>query len=247
MTRDRARKQSIRARMAASAEPYSVAARKLAGDAEPGGAAAVSVLRDRIDATLAVPNARIQVRSETNLGTRRDLPARLVRFISALVSKRIAPGVGTSTGGLLGEGFVEPPTGRYQIYWGGGYATVVTGDRQFFGRSGEPVEEHPTADSDAWKVPLEPLEYMRGAVACGAASARFSGEDIVRGTPCRVIAAATGSREFTVWADDVSIRRISDRTAWPGLWGKTKGEVTLELWDLGAAEAPDWSRFPGPQ
>ena len=156
----------------------------------------------------------------------------------------MAPGMGASaTGGLLGEGFSEPPAGRYQIYWGGGYAKVVTGGRQFFGRSGEPVEEHPTTGSDAGEdSPLEPLEDMRGA-AC----ARFSGEDIVRATPCQMITVVTGSREFTVWVDDVYIRRVSEKAAWPGLWGKIKAEVTLELWDFGVAVALDWSRFPGPQ
>jgi hypothetical protein len=242
MTRDRARKQSVRARMAASGEPYSVAARKLSGDAEPGDAAAVSVLRARIDATLAAPGARIQVRSETNLGTRRDLPARLARFIGAFVTKRMAPGMGTSTGGLLGEGFIEPSAGRFQIYWGGGYAKVLTGGRRFFGRSGEPVEEHPAAGSDAGgDSPLEPLEDMRDAV-----SARFCGEDVVRATPCQVITAVTGSREFTAWVDDVYIRRIREKTAWPGLLGKIRAEVTIEFWDFGFAEALDWSRFPGP-
>jgi hypothetical protein len=243
MTRDRARKQSIRARMAASGEPYSVAARKLTGDAEPGGAAADSVLRDRIDATLAAPDARVQFRVETDLGTRRDLPARLIRFISASVLKRMVPGMEMSVGGMLGEGFIELPTGRYQLYWGG-YATVVTGGRQFFGRPGELVEEHPTSDSEAGEDSLlEPLENMRGA-----ASARFSGEDVVRGTPCQVITAVTSSREFTVWVDDIYIRRISEKTTRPSLWGTIRAEVTLELWDFGAAtEALDWSRFPGLQ
>jgi hypothetical protein len=49
--------------MAASGEPYSVAARKLTGDAELGDAAVVSLLRDRIDATLAGQSARIQKRA----------------------------------------------------------------------------------------------------------------------------------------------------------------------------------------
>jgi hypothetical protein len=243
MTRDRARKQSIRARMAASGEPYSVAARKLTDDAESGDAAAVSLLRDRIDATLAAPNARIQMRLETNLGTRKDMRAKLARFITDSVVKRMVPGMEISAGGRQGEGFIEPPADRYQIYWGG-YATVVTGGRQFFGRPGEPVEEHPTSDSDAGEDSLlEPLEDMRGA-----ASARFSGEDVVRGTPCQVITAVTNSREFTVWVDDIYIRRISAKTARPSLWGTFRAEVTLELWDFGVAtEALDWSRFPGPQ
>lgn len=243
MTRDRARKQSVRARMAASGEPYSVAARKLTGDAEPAHVAAVSVLRDRIDATLAAPNARIQVRSETDLGTRTDLPARLARFISAFVAKRMMPGMGTSTGGLLGEGFAEPAAGRYQVYWGGGYATVVTGGRPFSGRTGEPVEEHPTTGSGAGEDWLRgPLEHMRGV-----ASARFSGEDSVRGMPCQVITAVTGSSEFTVWVDDVYIRRFIAKTEGLSLLGKIKAEVTFELWDFGVAEALGWSRFPGPQ
>jgi hypothetical protein len=228
--------------MAASGEPYSVAARRLTGDAEPGDTAVVSLLRERIDATLAVPGARVRFRFESNLGTRKDLRARLARLVGDTALRLIVPGMEGSIAGRQGEGFIEPPTGRYQIYWGG-YATVVTGGRQFFGRPGEPVEEHPAPESDeADESLMEPLEEMRGAV-----SARFSGEDVVRGTPCQVITAETGSREFTVWVDDVHIRRIAAKTAMPSLWGKITAEVTLELWDFGvAAEALDWSRFPGP-
>jgi hypothetical protein len=242
MTRDRARKRSVRARMSASGEPYSVAARKLTDDAEPGDAV-VSLLRDRIDATLAAPSARVQFRFESNLGTRQDIRAKLARFLGDTALKLIVPGMGGSVAGRHGEGFIEPPAGRYQIYWGG-YATVVTGGRQFFGRPGEPVEEHPAPDSDEGEEEslLEPLADMRGA-----ASARFSGEDIVRGTPCRVIAAETRSREFTVWVDDAHVRQMSSKSATPSLWGTVTAEVTLELWDFGVAtEALDWSRFQGP-
>lgn len=241
MTKDRARKQSVRARMAASGEPYSVAARKLTDDAEPGDAV-VSLLRDRVDATLAAPGARVQFHFESNLGTRKDIRARIARFVGDTALKLIVPGMGGSIAGRQGEGFIEPPTGRYQIYWGG-YATVVTGGRQFFGRPGEPVEEHPAPDSDEGGDSLmEPLEAMRG----GAASARLSGEGVVRGAPCQVITTETGSGEFTVWVDDVHVRRISVHTAMPSLWGEVTADVTLELWDFGA-EALDWSRFPGPQ
>jgi hypothetical protein len=244
VTKDRARKQSIRARMSASGEPYSVAARKLTDDAEPGDVA-LSLLRDRIDATLAAPSARVRLRFESNLGTRKDIRAKLARFFGDTALKLIVPGMGGSIAGRQGEGFIEPPTGRYQVYWGG-YATVVTGGRQFFGRPGEPVEEHPAAPDDdegeEEEPLLEPLADMRGA-----ASARFSGEDIVRGTPCRVIAAETGSREFTVWVDDVHVRQMSSKSATPSLWGTVTAEVTLELWDFGVAtEALDWSRFQGP-
>jgi hypothetical protein len=247
MTKDRARKQSVRARMASSGEPYSVAARKLTDDAEPGdaepGDAVVSLLRDRIDATMSVPSARVQFRFETNLGTRQDIRAKLARFVGDTALKFVVPGMEGSIAGRQGEGFIEPPTGRYRIYWGG-YATVVTGGREFFGRPGEPVEEHPTPDSDEGaESPLEPLADMRGA-----ASARFSGEDVVRGTPCRVITAETGSGEFTVWVDDVHVRRMSSKSAMPSLWGRVTAEVTLEFWDFGVdTGALDWSRFPGPQ
>jgi hypothetical protein len=228
--------------MSASGEPYSVAARKLSDDAEPGDAV-VSLLRDRVDATFAAPGARVQLRLETNLGTRKDIRARLARFVGDAALKRIVPGMGGSVAGRQAEGFIEPPTGRYQVYWGG-YATVVTNGRQFFGRPGELVEEHPSPDSDEGDDSLlEPLAGMRGA-----ASARFSGEDIVRGTPCRVITAETGSGEFTVWVDDVYVRRISTKSARPGLWGMVTAEVTLELWDFGVATGSlDWSRFQGPQ
>jgi len=230
--------------MAASGESYSVAARKLTGDAELDGAAAVSLLRDRIDATLAAQSARIQFRMETNFGTRKDLPAKLFRFAVDSVLKRIVPGMEISIGGMLGEGFIEPLAGRYQIYWGG-RATVVTDGRHFFGRPGAPVDVRRAPDSDDednWL--LEPLEDMRGAV-----SARFSGDDAVRGTPCRVITAETGSHEFTVWADDVYIRRVSEKTTGTSRLGGTgRLELTRELWDFGVPTgALDWSRLPGPQ
>ncbi len=242
MTRDRARKQSIRARMTASGEPYSVAARKLADEADPSDAAAISLLADRVNATLAAPSARIQFRVETDLGTRGDLRAKLVRGIGNAVLKRFVPGLEASVGGMAGEGFIEPPDGRYQIYWGG-YATVVTGGRQFFGRPGEPVEEHPSPDINSGDDSLlEPLEYIRSG-----ASARFIGEEIVRGTPCRVIAVEKGSRQFTVWLDDDYVRRIREKSAKSSVWGKFRGQATLELWDFGVATGTlDWSRFQGP-
>ena len=231
--------------MAASGEPYSVAVRKLTDNAEPDDATALALLRDRIDATLAAPSARIQFRVATNLGTRKDLPAKLTRFIADSVLKRIVPGMDVSVGGMLGEGIIEPLAGRYQIYWGG-RATVVTDGRQFFGRPGAPVDGGRAPDSDDgddWL--LEPLAVLRGAV-----SARFVGEDDVRGTPCQVIIAEAGSHEFTVWVDGVYIRRISEKTtATSSLRGTTgRVEVTRELWDFGVAtEALDWSRLPGPQ
>ena len=63
MTQDRARKKAVRARMAASGEPYSVAARKLAGQGPADDADRREVIA-RAQATLAAATARVEIRSE---------------------------------------------------------------------------------------------------------------------------------------------------------------------------------------
>ena len=63
VTRDRARKKSVRAQMAASAESYSVAARKLGRTGAAGEAARDEVIT-RVEATLAAASARYEVRMQ---------------------------------------------------------------------------------------------------------------------------------------------------------------------------------------
>lgn len=241
MTRDRARKQSVRARMSASGEPYSVAARKLADEMDPGDATAISLLRERVDATLDAPSARIWYRTETDLGIRGELLGQLFRTGLDALMKRIARNIDIGTlgsGYMTGEGFAEPAAGRYQIRWGE-MATVILDGRQYMGRRGEPVEEHPVPG----RTFPELLEGIRHVT-----SARFSGADVVRGTPCRVIVGEKDAHEFTIWVDDAHIRRIHEEYVISSMLGKNRAKQTLELWDFGVSTAGlNWSRFPGPQ
>ena len=62
MTRDRARKKSVRAQMAASGAPCSVAARKLGRTGAADEAAARDEVITRVEATLAASSARYEVR-----------------------------------------------------------------------------------------------------------------------------------------------------------------------------------------
>ena len=239
MTRDRARKRSVRARMTASGEPYSVAARKLASSAEP----ALSLLAERVNATLAARSARIRYRVETDLATREDLRAKFVRFIGDAAAEAHRPRHGSVHRRRRRRRFHRAADRPISDLLGG-YATVVTGGRQFFGRTGESVEEHPSPDSysgDDWL--LEPLEWVRGT-----AIARFGGEDIVRDTPCQVIAAETRLAPVCV-LDGRRLHPASPRADREvGHMGDVRGQATLELWDFGvAAETLDWSRFPGPR
>jgi hypothetical protein len=67
VTRDRARKKSVRAQMAASGEPYSVAARKLGSTEAADEAAARDEVIARAEATLAASSARFEVRKEVTV------------------------------------------------------------------------------------------------------------------------------------------------------------------------------------
>lgn len=67
VTRDRARKKAIRARMAVSGEPYSVAARTLAAAEPTAAAAAVREVIARVNRTMAAPSARIEVRVDNEI------------------------------------------------------------------------------------------------------------------------------------------------------------------------------------
>jgi hypothetical protein len=147
VTRDRARKKAIRARMAASGEPYSVAARKLAAANPAGDAADIREIIARADRTLAEPSARIELRIDSAAPTWRSGPhagplGRLATLPARAVWKRVAPRVDAA--GLrealtyqAGEGFLEPAAGRYQLDFGG-YAEMCVDGSQFVGWHGAP-------------------------------------------------------------------------------------------------------------
>ncbi len=258
MTRDRARKKAIRARMAASGEPYNAAARKLDAARPVDDPAVTDEVVARANSTLATPRARIEVRMDRDFTVSRARPkrrlprpiARLARFAADAAWKRISPEMDLA--GVrevfkqnflhpIGEGFVEPIADRYQIDFGG-YAQMHFNGQYYGGASGEPLRanNHQKPPDDPLDEPLEFLRKLRGVTG-----ARHIGDETVRGTLCRVVAARADSVEFTVWIDDEHIRRI--QSVWNGSDQRVNGSVsrTLELWDFGTADdSADWTHLP---
>jgi hypothetical protein len=252
MTRDRARKKAIRARMAASGEPFSVAARKLGAGRADDAAVGRAVIACA-NSTLAAPSARIEVRIDTEFvrlrrrERRRPGPlGRLTRFAAKAAWQRVAPGVDAADlrdafmhG--LGEGFIEPPAGRYLIDYGH-YAEMFADGKRFGGQSGQqlPTKSRDRAAPDQLGDPLTLLRLMQEATG-----ARHIGDETVRETMCQMVMVRAGSSELTAWIDDEYVRRIQteDRAS--------KGDSSvlrrrrLELWDFGVSlDSLDWSRLP---
>lgn len=253
MTRDRARKKAIRARMAASGEPYSVAARNLAAPASPRGAPPVREVIARAESTLAAPSARIELRVDTHIvrperqERRGPGPAgRLARLAARTAWDRIAPGVDATRlrDAFLhqaGEGFLEPAAGRYLIDYGG-YAEMRIDGRHFGGPSGHPLQARHRQRRPPGQA-HDPLGLLR--LLSGAADAQRAGDEMLRETLCRTIIVTAGETELMAWIDDEHIRRIQveDRAA-KGRSTVSK-TLTLELWDFGVpVDSLDWSRLP---
>jgi hypothetical protein len=251
VTRDRARKKAIRARMAASGEPYSVAARKLAAAGPAGGAADVREIIARAGKTLAEPSARIELRIDTVLPERPPRPdpgplGRLARRSARAVWERIAPVVSAADlreafTRQAADGFLEPAAGRYQLDFGG-YAVMCVDGRQFAGMPGTPLQ----ASYRQRRPPAgryEPLGLLMPLQ--GTTGAQHVGDETVRGTPCRVVAVRTGSAELTVWVDDQHVRRIRFEEHASSRQASVSRIVTLDLWDFGVpVDSLDWSRLP---
>src|SRR5215475_1533 len=99
VTRDRARKKAIRARMAASGEPYNTAARKLDAASSVDDPAVADEVVARANSTLATPRVRIEVRMDRDFTSSRVRPkrrfprpiARLARSAADAAWKRISP------------------------------------------------------------------------------------------------------------------------------------------------------------
>ena len=252
MTRDRARKKAIRARMAARGEPYSVAARKLGPNREDDAAVGRAVIACA-NGTLAARSARIEVRVDTEFirshrrERRRPGPlGRLTRFAAKAAWQRIAPGVDGADlrdafKHLLGEGFIEPAAGRYLIDYGD-YAQMLVDGKRFGGQSGQPLRPR-NRDRGAPDQLGDPLTVLR--LMQEVAAARHVGDETVRETLCRMVTVRAGSSEFTVWIDHEHIRRIQseDRASKQG--SSLTRRRTLELWDFGVSlDSLDWSRLP---
>ena len=260
MTRDRARKKAIRARMAVSGEAYSVAARKL--DATPPASdTAVRDVISRANATLAAPSARFEHRRETDVPVRerRERPrpgpvGRLVRRTAKSLWGRLSPEVDAAQLGamfreaflhLSGEGFLEPAADRYQVDYGA-YTQMYFDGQLWGGPPGAPLRANNRhRQTGHVSDPLRLLRLLRAAT-----QARYCGEETLRGTPCRMVAVRAGAAALTVWIDDEHVRQI--RPEYRGRGPRhsetaetTKTTETFELWDFGVpADSLDWSHLP---
>jgi hypothetical protein len=253
VTRDHARKKAIRARMDASGESYSTAARKLGADRATGDpVAADEVIIARVNSTLASPGARIEIRadwgSRWGLGHRSGPVGRLAMFAAKAAVKRISPETDLASvrerlkGALFqpaGEGFVEPASDRYQIDYGE-IAEMQFNGQCYRGAPGTPLQQ---ARQHGQEVPATPLELLRKLR--DVTDARQVGHETVRGTPCQIIAARVGSAEFTVWIDDEHIRRVQSEESGSSERINLSLRKTLELWDFGAEDvSADWTHLP---
>lgn len=253
MTRDRARKKAIRARMAASGEPYSVAARKLAAAAPAGDRAVVREVIARADSTLAAASARIEVRIDFDVvgaarpaRRRPGLVGRLARRAVKAAWARLAPEVDASQlraafAHQVGEGFAEPAAGRYLIDFGG-YAVLCADGKRFGGRSGQPLQARHRERREPERQ-YDPLRLLR--LLQGATDARHVGDQVLRGTLCRAITVRPGPSGLSVWVDDQHIRKVQFEERASSAHSGISKKQTLELWDFGVpVDGLDWHRLP---
>ena len=256
MTRDRARKKAIRARMAASGEPYNVAARGLdaSSDTPSAGDALVREVVARVTATLAAPSARFSYRRDADIPARPTQPrqpgpvGRLVGRALGAAWKRLSPewSAGEAREMLResfvhqsGVGVLEPTARRYQIDHGG-YAQLSIDGELYGGPSGHPLRAHSRPRRPEQSDPFAALHLLLGVTV-----ARHTGVETLRGTPCTVITVQTGPGhdDRTVWIDDDHVRRIEFVQHVPR--SGTAVTTTFELWDVGAPLAPvDWTHLP---
>jgi hypothetical protein len=253
VTRDRARKKSVRAQMAASGEPYSVAARKL------GSTGAADEARDevitRAETTLAAASARFEMRKEVTADPvtaptqdrhRHGQFKRLAGSAAKTAWDHMVPEQGrtrlrTAVSGMA-RGIIEPSARRFQHHqvqqeFGMLAHAMVTSRAEWGG----------TSNADVMTVdPLELLMRLRSVTA-----ARYAGNETVRGARCRKITVTVSGTTalFTVWADNEHVRQIlavtpktTERIVVTVLATTT---VTAQLWDFDVPVDPmDWPALP---
>jgi hypothetical protein len=257
VTRDRARKKSVRAQMAASGEPYSVAARKLGSTGAADEAAALDEVINRVEATLAASSARFEVRKQVTADPA-TAPAQDQRRLGPF--KRLAGGavktardhmmpqqartrLRTAASGMA-RGIIEPSARRFQRHQVqqdlGTLALAMVITRPELG-----VDRMPNAHVET-EDPLGLLIRLRSVTA-----ARYAGEETIREARCRKITVTvSGSTAgFTVWVDGEHVRQIQavmletrDRVVVTVLATTT---VTAQLWDFGVpVDSVDWPPLP---
>ena len=208
--------------------------------------------------TLAASSARIEIRTDTDLGRdpvpalRRPLrrrPGLLGRLTSQAAKAawgRVAPGTAPAELGdrflhQFGAGFIDLAGGRYLVDFGS-YAQALVDGRRFGGLSGEPLGPRYELRPHKFRRdnPLDALRKLQGAT-----TARWTGEERVRRTTCRVAMVTAGSDEFTVWVDGQRILRFRTVERGTGRFVRATKTETVELWDFGVpVDALDWTRLP---
>jgi hypothetical protein len=256
VTRDRARKKSVRAQMAVGAEPYSVAARKLGRTGAADEAAALDEVITRAEATLAASSARFEVRKEVTASPA-AAPAR-DRYRHGPF-KRLADGAARTAwdhmvpeqartrlrtaGPGMARGIIEPSArrfARHQVEWDPGMLALT----MFISRPQQGLDSVPNAHVEK-EDPLELLMRLRSVTA-----ARYAGDETVRQTRCRKIAVTVSGTTAgcTVWVDNEHVRQI--RAVTPAT---ERGVVTMlvtttvtaQLWDFGVpVDLVDWPPLP---
>ncbi|HEY0717966.1 MAG TPA: hypothetical protein VGD68_10150 [Streptosporangiaceae bacterium] len=231
MTRDRARKKAIRARMTTGGEPYSVAARRLAAaepepiepepiEPEPAGPEPAgpdtAVIAACVRRTLAAPSVRVSSRLDLELPGTTDDDRRQARGLRGLVRS----GLGTLFNPFLHsshEGFAEPAAQRYLVAHRA-HAELFADGRLYRGRPGRPLAtltpDRPGDGEDVDRNLLWPLWALAGATA-----ATFEDTGTLRDAPCR---------RYLVQADlDQAAAEVQAGGDWPVRFVKPPGPMHL--------------------
>jgi hypothetical protein len=248
VTRDRARKQAIRARMAATGEPYNVAARRL-GDPPPASdAGAAAAITRCAGVTLAEPSARIEFRTDWEIPPRPGGPRRsagvlrrLVRRAAGAAWARAYPDLDTATlrdtfAHQVSRGYLLPAGDQYLVN-SGVYAQLRADGKNYGGRPGAPLTARHEGRGGEATGPLGLLGLLRGVTEA---------QETLRGTVCRLAAVRAGSVEATAWVDDDEhVRKVEVAEQAISSRGRTVKTFTVELWDFGVpVDTLDWSRLP---
>jgi hypothetical protein len=249
VTRDRARKKSVRAQMAAGGEPYSVAARKRGRTGAAGEAAREEVIT-RVEATLAAASARVEVRKQIMTAPTRDRHGPFRRLASAAaraawdhaVPEQARTRLRIASSGIA-AGIIEPSNRRF-LYTRVNQDISVPGLVMAFGLLD--LDPEPNAYGAAGEDPLELLLRLRSVT-----SARYEGEETIRGARCRKAAVTVGGTTavLTVWADDEHVRQIQAVTPKRAerlvVTVVATTIVTAQLWDFGVpADSINWALLP---
>jgi hypothetical protein len=226
VTRDRARKKSVRARMAASGEPYSVAARKLGRTGAAGEEARDEVIT-RVEATF------------------RRLAGAVARAAwDHAVPEQARTRLRTASSGIA-TGIIEPANRRF-VYTRVKEDTSGPGLVMAFGPLD--LDPAPNAYGACGEDPLELLMRLRSVT-----SARYEGEETIRGARCRKAAVTVSDTTavLTVWADDEHVRQIQavlpKRAERLVVTLVATTTVTAQLWDFGVpVDSINWALLPPP-